>query len=136
MSAEDEAGVLAAEPEGVGQNGVNGDGTGLVGNVVQIAFRVGFLVIDRGVNFPVHDGFDAGHGLQSARGAEGMANHALGAADRNTVGVIAEQPLDGDGFHGVVEGRRSAVGIDIVHIGSVEPGVGDGVGHGASGAGA
>ena len=42
-----------------------------------------------------------------------MAHHALGAADRNLVGLLAEDLLDGQRFDAVVDLGAGAVGVDV-----------------------
>ena len=84
---------MTAETKAVG-NGV-GDShlTSCIGHVIEIAGGVGELVVDRGVNDTVADAEGADDQLDTAAGAQRMANHALGATDRHLVGVAAEHLL-------------------------------------------
>src|SRR5579872_2511437 len=45
-----------------------------------------------------------------------MSGHRLRRTHRQLAGMIAEGALDGDGFQLVAEIRRSAMGVDVVHI--------------------
>src|SRR5579875_2365952 len=52
-----------------------------------------------------------------------MANHALGAAYRNTVRLLAEDLLDGQALHAVVHFGASAMSVDISDVGAIESAV-------------
>ena len=52
--------------------------------------------------------------------AQQVADHALGAADRQPMGVSAEYLLDRLSFGNVAQRRARAVGIDVVHVFGVE----------------
>ncbi len=68
--SENQAGVLATEAECVGENDPYALFPGLVGNIVQIAQRVGNLIINGGVNHSVGYTLNAGRRLQRARRAQ------------------------------------------------------------------
>src|SRR5262249_30086606 len=80
--ADDEAGVMAAEAEAVGDGTAHALLAGPIRHVVEVALRVGLVEVDRRVNHPLPDGQGAGDEFHAAAGAEQMADHALGAADR------------------------------------------------------
>ena len=73
----------------------------------------------------VAQGQDREGGLDRAGGAQQMADGALGRAHRRLAGGLAEQPLDRAQLDLVAERRRGAVGVDVVDVGRLEPGVGD-----------
>ena len=56
--------------------------SGPIGDVIEVAGRVGRVVIDGGVNQRLFDGQRRDEELDAATGAERMTNHALGAVDR------------------------------------------------------
>ena len=63
--------------------------------------------------------------------ADQVPDHGLGRADRQLVGMCAEDRLDGCRLALVVERRRGAVGIDVVDLFRLEAGLGQGELHGA-----
>lgn len=70
-----------------------------VGHDVQVAVRVGRLVVDGGGKGLGLDGLDRGDGLQPPRGAEGVPRGALGGGDVEPLGVfLPQRALDGDGL--------------------------------------
>src|SRR5438132_13318666 len=83
--------VVAAEAEGVGHGGADGDAAGGVGDVVEIALGVRVLVVDGGGDDAIADRLDAEDGLDGAGGAKEVAGHRLGRADGDTVGVVAKE---------------------------------------------
>ena len=89
---------MTAETEIVIGGDPHAAGTCFVGRIVQIAFRIGRLVIDGGGNDPGADGLHAEDAFQGTGGAEGMADCAFGAADRNPPDRIAQRPFQGNSF--------------------------------------
>ena len=72
-------------------------------------------------------GVDRHHGrhrLDRARPADTVPDHALGAADGQLIGVLAEDQLDGRGLGGIVQRRGGAVRIDVVTSVRAKPGIG------------
>ena len=51
-----------------------------------------------------------------------MADHALGAADGQLAGVVAEDLLDGQGLGGVAQLGAGAVGVDVIDVVGIECG--------------
>ena len=128
--SEDQRAVGAAEAEGVGQRHADRQLAGFVGHVVEIAGVVGVVEVDRGVRRLIADGEDGEHGFHRASRAEQVADHRLRRTHRH-LGVVAEYRLDGKRFGNVALGCGSAVGVDVLHVVRVEPGVAQGVLHGA-----
>ncbi len=63
---------------------------GLVGDVIQIALGIGVVEVDRGGDQIALDGQGADDGFDAAAGAQEVAQFALGGADGELFGVIAE----------------------------------------------
>ena len=59
-----------------------------------------------------------------------MADHALGAADRQLAGVVAEDLLDRLGLRRVAQLRAGAVGVDVLNVLRVDLRVAQGHAHG------
>ena len=78
------------------------DFTRFVGDVVEIAVRIGRRVIDGWRHDAVHDGFDADDGFEAARRSEHMARHGFRAADGNLPGSFAEDHFEGNCFRCVI----------------------------------
>src|SRR5690606_17176902 len=114
VAAEDEGGVLPAETEGIAQDPVHGHGTRLPGHVVQIAGGILLIQVDGGRDHIVPNGEDAGDGLHGAGGPQQVADHGLGGADGQLIGMLAENRLDGLGLADVPRRGAGAVGVDVV----------------------
>ncbi len=69
-------------------------------------------------------------GLEGARGADQVADHRLLRAHRDRSAPVAEDALDGDGLHQVVEPGAGAVGVDVVDVGGVDLRLAEGRRHG------
>src|SRR5512136_851947 len=87
---DDQAGVLAAQSERVGQRYAHRLVACDVGNVVQVAVRIWCFIVDGRMNRVAADREGNGQCLDGASGAKTMADHALGAADGQPVGVSSE----------------------------------------------
>src|SRR6185312_10114671 len=87
-----------------------------VRHVVEVAGRVGRVEIDGGMDDARLQSHHGGDEFHAAGGAEQVADHALGAADRDLARVGAEDALDGVGFGRVAELRARAVRIDVADI--------------------
>src|SRR5438132_71171 len=94
----DDAAVVAAEAEAIGDGTANAGFACHVGDVVEVAVGVGRLIVDRGMEDAALDAEDGGDHLDGAAGAKEMADHTLGAGDGQLLGVRAEDGLDGLGF--------------------------------------
>ena len=79
---DDQAAIMAAEAEAVGDGPANAGLAGGVGDVIQVAGRIGSLVVDGGMNDAGLDGQGGSDQLDAAASAQQMAEHALGTADR------------------------------------------------------
>src|SRR4029078_3528855 len=84
--------------------------------VIEIAFRIHLVEADGGGDEFLLDGLDRGDRFDDAPGAKAMAVHRLGGRDREFVRGVAEHALDGAGLVEVVDGRRGAVGVDVIDI--------------------
>ena len=91
--SEEDRGVLPAEPEGVREGTADVRLTGLVGNVVQIAFWIGSFIIDGWRNDSVLHRQHRKNRLDSSGPSQEMARHLLRRADWNLVGLLAERSL-------------------------------------------
>ena len=65
---------MAAESERIGDKVVDGRFPGFVGNVIEIALRIGVLVIDRVRRYLVFQGKSAGYALHRSGGAQQMTD--------------------------------------------------------------
>src|SRR5207249_4764392 len=94
----DQARVVTTEAEGVIDRGIDLHLSRRVGNVIQIAFWVRAVEIDRWRHGLLFDGLDADGHFHRARGAKHMACGAFRGADGNPARVVAKDGLDGLGF--------------------------------------
>ena len=79
------------------------DFTCFVGDVVEIAVRIGRRVIDSWRHDAVYDGFDADDGFEAARRAEHVARHGFRAADGSLFGLLlSKDHFEGSCFRQVV----------------------------------
>ena len=62
-----------------------------------------------------------------------MTGHRFRRADGNLAGMPAEDALDGDGFDAITQGCRGAVGVDVVDLMRLDPGVAQAILHHAAG---
>src|SRR3954463_13909317 len=60
-------------------------------------------------------------GLDGTARAEGGAEVALGAAERQPVGMVAEDLLDGPGLCGIVQRGGGAVRVDVADLVGGDP---------------
>ena len=105
---EDQAGVVAAEAEVVRQRDIDVDLPRLVRHVVEVALRVGSLVVDRRRNGIPLAGEDRQDRLDRAGGAEAVSGRAFGGGDGGAPRlVLAERNLDHARLAGV------STGVDV-----------------------
>src|SRR5207248_2891109 len=116
--------ILPAEAEAIAQDMIDAFFAGGVGDVVEVAIRVGCFVIDRRRDDAAANGHDAGDQFGSAGGGDQVAEHALAAGDRNLAGLLAEDLFDGQGFNAIIDLGAGAVGVDITDIVCAEPAIG------------
>src|SRR5579862_5470348 len=105
--------VGAAETEGVRKHAFEGGFAGLVRYVVEIARRVGELVVNGRRQDLIAQCEHADTRFEAAGAAEQVAGHGFCGTDRQAVRVVAEDALDGNGFDGVAQGRGRAVCVDV-----------------------
>ena len=70
-----EAGVLSAESETVGESNIDFSFSRFVRNVIEIALRIGFDLVDSRVKDAVVDALDACNCFERAGSSEGVTNH-------------------------------------------------------------
>src|SRR5208337_126348 len=100
-AAKGEHGVEPAEGETVRESVFNLGATGLVREHVEVALEVRFGEVGRGRQKAVLQRQDRGDRFDRAGGAQGVAVHRLGRADREPIGVGTKDGADGAGFHGI-----------------------------------
>ena len=110
---------MAAEPERIRQHRVDSLRARDVGYIVEIAVRVGVLVVDRRRQTTLQDRFDANDRFDRAAGADQVTGHALGR--RHGWGMIAEYRPDGLRLGAVIVRCRRAMRIDVADVGRLEP---------------
>ena len=81
---------MAAEAEGVIEDGVDLHFAGFVRGVIQVARGIGVIQIDGGRNDAVLDRLDADDAFDRAGGAEHVAQSTLGGGDDQFFRVIRE----------------------------------------------
>mmetsp|Transcript_15678 Transcript_15678/g.45274 ORF Transcript_15678/g.45274 Transcript_15678/m.45274 type:complete len:491 (-) Transcript_15678:150-1622(-) len=98
----------------------------IVGNIVQIAFRICGLVVDSRRDDTVGNTAGNDNSLETTSSSQGVASHALGRTDDELAilgcGMIAKDCLDGHGLEFVIVGRRGTVSIDVVDVGGIQTG--------------
>src|SRR3954447_6327800 len=110
--------VLSAESEGVRQRQFEPWClAGPLGHVIQIALRVGRLVVDRRRQYTATYRFDTHDRLDGTRSAEQVADVRLRRGHRGRRRRAVEHLLDRVGLDLVVERGRGAVGVDVAHVG-------------------
>jgi predicted phosphoribosyltransferase/nucleotide-binding universal stress UspA family protein len=126
-------GVAAAEAERVGNGDSNPVRAGGMWDVAEAAFRVWIIEIDRRRDGPVAHGDDTGQRLDGGGGGEQVAGHALGRADGNAADVVAKDLAQHLRLRDVADRGAGGVGVDVVHPGGFDPGIGQGAAHGGHG---
>ena len=112
---------MAAEAEGVVDDGVHLHLSRGVRHVIQITFGVGGLIIDGGRNDAVFDGQRANGHFHRARRAEHVAGRALRRADSDFFRVFTKNRFNGLRFGDVALRRGGAVGVDVGNIVEIQP---------------
>mmetsp|Transcript_25434 Transcript_25434/g.74982 ORF Transcript_25434/g.74982 Transcript_25434/m.74982 type:complete len:504 (+) Transcript_25434:228-1739(+) len=118
VAFEDERGVVPAEAEVVGDSNLDG----LLGDVldvrhvVEVAVRVGGLVVDRRRHDARLEHLAHDRRLDAARRTQEVAGGALGRRDLHLVGVLPKHTLVRHRLELVVERRRGAVRVDVLHL--------------------
>ncbi len=121
--AGDDRRVVPAEAEAVAHHRAELAFPRRVRRVVQIAIRIGRVVVDRRRADVVLERLHADHQLHAAAGAQQMAELALGARDAHFAGRVAEYGFDGERLGLIAQRRARAVGIDVVDRVGVDFGV-------------
>src|SRR5262249_192278 len=87
-----------------------------VGDVIEVAFRVGEGVVGGGGDDAVAHGEDAGDEFDGSGGGDEVAHHGFDGADGDVFGVVAEDAFDGVGFGGVVFLGAGAGCVDVMDV--------------------
>jgi len=132
---DEQAGVVAAEAEGVGHGVLDRGATGDVGDVVEVALGVGFIIVDGWGEVGACECECGDDEFDAAGGSEGVAEGAFGGGDGDFFGGGAEDGFDGFGFGEIAEFGGGAVGVDVADLLGVDAGFLDGFVHGGGGAG-
>ena len=107
---------MAAEAEGVVDDGVDFHLAGGVWHVVEVAFGIGFGQIDGRWDDLGFDGFSADGHFNGSRGPEHVAGRAFCRTNGKLTRMIAEDGLDSLGFANVSLGRGGPVGVDVTDV--------------------
>ncbi len=91
-------------------------GAGLVGNHVQITFRIWLGEIRGGGQHAVAQGQHRGYRFDRSRRSQRVPVHGLGGTDGKRSGVAAEDRMDGRCLHAVIGLGRGSVGIDVANL--------------------
>mmetsp|Transcript_4969 Transcript_4969/g.16517 ORF Transcript_4969/g.16517 Transcript_4969/m.16517 type:complete len:213 (-) Transcript_4969:970-1608(-) len=127
VAFEDERGVVPAEAEVVGDSNLDG----LLGDVldvrhvVEVAVRVGGLVVDRRRHDARLEHLAHDRRLDAARRTQEVAGGALGRRDLHLVGVLPKHTLVRHRLELVVVRGRRAVRVDVVHLVDGDAAVGE-----------
>src|SRR5271170_6853831 len=113
---EEQGGVGAAEAEGIRERVGNFRFARVIGNVIEVALRVGFFVIYGGRHDLVAKSQHADAGFEASGAAEQMTGHGFRRADGYFFGARAEDAFERFGFDGVADGRGSAVRIHVADV--------------------
>lgn len=114
--------VMPAEPERIIDHRVDRQFPRCIRHIIQIAFGIGLLVIDRRRNDVRLDGLGADGHFHRAGRAEHVTGRALGGADGQFPRVITENRFDRLRFADVALRRRSAVGVDVGNVRGIQAG--------------
>ena len=88
----------------------------LVRHIIEVAFRIGKLVVDRRKDDRTIHAHKRQYRLDRPGCTYGVAEHGLVAAHRDFPGPFSEDLLYRDRLSGIVLRRGSPVGIDIVDV--------------------
>ena len=110
---EDEAHVLAAEPEGVREGRAYLGGARRDRQAVEGHLGIQVLEARGGRQQAVLERQDGRDGLHAPRRGHGVAHEQLGGADQRS--ALAEDPSQGQRLRAIVLRGAGAVGVDIAH---------------------
>ena len=88
----------------------------MIRHIIQIAGRVGTLMIDGRRRHLIANRHHGDAGFQAAGAAQQVPGHRLGGTDRHFVGVVAEGPLDRHGFGFVADVGGRAMRVDVIDL--------------------
>src|SRR5438132_1818162 len=115
-ASENECRVRTAEAETVRERVLHKRLARFVRHIIQVAFRVGSVVVNRRGQFPPVDGERGEDGFYSARRAEQMTRHRLRGTERQLTSMRAESLLDGKRLAPVAERSGSAMRVDVADL--------------------
>ena len=113
---DDDARIVTAEAERIGDGDAHWRVYCNVGGDVQIAVGVGLLVADGGRDDFLAGRHGAGDGLNGCRAAQQMTGHRLGRGHMHALCRLAQRLPDGDGLVLLIERRGRAMRVDVVDI--------------------
>src|SRR5437763_566515 len=83
-----QAAVVPTKPEAIGNGAPYAHLASSIGHVIEVAAWVGGLIVDGRVNHAALDCQSRRDGFDAAAGTQKMADHALGAADGELLGMV------------------------------------------------
>ena len=95
---EEQRGIDASKTERIGEGTAYFAPSRLVGNIIQCATWIRWLVIDGGRQYGIVDGFYGKDSLNTASRPNTMARSAFGGGDRNILGVITKNTTNSHTF--------------------------------------
>src|SRR5438128_790030 len=87
---EDQAGVAAAEAEGIGDGDANVLRSGLIGDVTEVALRIGIVEVDCRRQGAALDGDETCQRFDGGGAGQHVAGHAFGRADGHVVDSVTK----------------------------------------------
>ena len=116
VALQEQRGVRSAEPKRIREDVLDLRFARLIGDIVQVAIRVGVLVIDGWRQHLIAQGERGKACFQTTRPAQQMSGHGFRGAHRELFGVLAENLLDRQGFEAIVVLGGSPVGVDGIDL--------------------
>ena len=95
----------------------------MIWNDIKRTVGIGCLVVQRRWKVPLGHGQAADHGFQGSRSAKRVGRVVLGSADRNRSRSTSKDGMDTMGFVAVVNFGRTPMGIDVLDLFGIGPGI-------------
>src|SRR5262245_10279800 len=124
--------IRPAEAETVREGVTHGGISGLIGDVIEVAFGVGIFEVDCRRQDLAADDQRGDSGFKPTGAAEQVAGHRFGRAGGQFVGMVAERGFDRVGLVLVADWRRCAVDVDVIDMARLDAGVLDRPQHNAA----
>src|SRR6266581_1870883 len=113
---ENERGVGAAKSKGIRKRVFDRCLASMIRYVIQIAFGIGILEVNRGRERLVAQCQNADSGFQATRAAQQMAGHGFRRADWDFLGAFTENALQRAGLDHVADGRGCAMSVHVADV--------------------